>query len=282
MKYFFQILFVLNFGTIIFSQVDEKIEENVYVKDSSTYNGKKIFIFSDGSWEYESEFKVVDVVRSVLLDGVVSFDVNELYVANWKNHKTHIKVENLAGLLDTVYFDISNVYKPVSQNCNSSFKIRSGRWHLGNDFAAPIGTEIHSVWDGKVRYAEMNGGGYGNLVIIRHSNGLETYYAHLSKITVKINDVISANQVIGLVGNTGHSSGPHLHFETRILGNPFDPSLIFKGEKLLVCSKTFPTNDQNCRKIKSSEIFNFSKESISSVGIVRTRTKRKTASNLGE
>ena len=73
-------------------------------------------------------------------------------------------------------------------------------------------------------------GGYGNLVVIRHANGLETYYGHLQKHNVKENDIVKAGEVIGFGGNTGRSTGPHLHFETRFQGQAFDPQRVFNFE----------------------------------------------------
>ena len=84
------------------------------------------------------------------------------------------------------------------------------------------GAPIHATFDGKVRIAKPLGA-YGNLVVIRHVNGIETFYGHLSRIDVKSGDWVAAGQVIGLGGSTGRSTGPHLHFETRYNGYAFDP-----------------------------------------------------------
>ncbi len=90
-----------------------------------------------------------------------------------------------------------------------------GKGHKGVDIDLNTGDPIAAAFDGKVRYAMYNRGGYGNLVIIRHPNGLETWYAHLSKIKVKPDQEVSAGQVIGLGGSTGRSRSPHLHLELR-------------------------------------------------------------------
>ena len=97
--------------------------------------------------------------------------------------------------------------------------------HMGIDLSLQIGAPIYAAFDGKVRYARFNTGGYGNLVVIRHCNGLETYYAHLDKISVQPNEMVSSGQLIGLGGTTGRSSGPHLHFEVRYHEFAFDPML---------------------------------------------------------
>lgn len=90
-----------------------------------------------------------------------------------------------------------------------------------------------------MRISEYNRGGYGNLVIIRHDNGLETYYGHLSERLVEPNQWVEAGQVIGLGGSTGRSTGPHLHFETRYYGQSFDPERLIDFRKGVLCRETF-------------------------------------------
>jgi murein DD-endopeptidase MepM/ murein hydrolase activator NlpD len=101
------------------------------------------------------------------------------------------------------------------------------RAHLGTDFAAPTGTPARTVGDGVVSFAGVQGG-YGNVVIITHRNGHETLYAHLSKINVRVGEKVSQSDTIGLVGSTGWSTGPHLHFEFRVNGVHQDPMTIAK------------------------------------------------------
>jgi len=112
--------------------------------------------------------------------------------------------------------------------------------HKGLDIKLNKGDTVKAAFDGVVRYAKYNRGGFGNLVIIRHYNGLETYYAHLSKILVVVNQVIKSGEEIALGGSTGRSRGPHLHFEIRYKDVPLDPlrMLDFDNQKLI--SNTFP------------------------------------------
>jgi murein DD-endopeptidase MepM/ murein hydrolase activator NlpD len=98
--------------------------------------------------------------------------------------------------------------------------------HQGVDLAAPKRAHVFSVQDGIIRYAGPYAG-YGNLVTIEHSTGSTSLYGHLSEIRVKLGQTVKAGQVIGRVGSTGHSTGPHLHFEWRIDGTPVDPLKIF-------------------------------------------------------
>ena len=111
---------------------------------------------------------------------------------------------------------------PTSGQFTSPFGQRWGRLHAGIDIAAGIGTPIWASDTGTVRFAGSMSG-YGNYTCIQHTNSLSTCYAHQSRIGVSVGQSVSQGQVIGAVGNTGRSTGPHLHFEVRVNGNPVDP-----------------------------------------------------------
>ena len=110
---------------------------------------------------------------------------------------------------------------------SSDFGVRRYRWHYGIDLRLDIGDSVKTIFDGIVRISKYNKGGYGYYVLVRHENGLETLYGHLSKPIVAVGDSVMAGNVVGLGGNTGKSTGPHLHFEVRYKGNPIDPKRIF-------------------------------------------------------
>ncbi len=124
-------------------------------------------------------------------------------------------------------------FHPHLSIITSKFGWRDGRMHKGMDIELDKGTPVHAAFNGMVRYAKREGA-YGNVIIIRHYNGLETVYAHLSKIKVKPGEIIKAGQLIGLGGSTGRSSGPHLHFEVRFKGHALNPSgfISFEDGKL--------------------------------------------------
>jgi murein DD-endopeptidase MepM/ murein hydrolase activator NlpD len=107
------------------------------------------------------------------------------------------------------------------------------------DIDLETGDTIYAAFDGKIRYAQYHDNGFGNLVVIRHYNGLETYYAHCSKLLVAPNQDVKAGDPIGLGGNTGHSTGSHLHFEVRFYDNPIDPELIFDFKEKVVQDNLF-------------------------------------------
>ena len=118
---------------------------------------------------------------------------------------------------------------PYQTHPRSLFGYRHGRRHQGIDLPYSKGTPVPVAFDGKVRISDYVGG-YGNLVVVRHANGLETFYGHLSERRVNPGDWVSAGDIIGLGGSTGRSTGPHLHFETRYKGAAFDPSWLIDFE----------------------------------------------------
>lgn len=111
---------------------------------------------------------------------------------------------------------------PVRGRLTSTFGPRWGRMHYGIDIAAPVGTPVYAAATGQVTYAGW-AGTYGRLIVIDHGNGVETRYAHNSQIFVRVGDEVQPGQRIALVGNTGNSTGPHLHFEVRVNDEPQDP-----------------------------------------------------------
>ena len=116
-----------------------------------------------------------------------------------------------------------NFIKPTTGAISSRYGSRWGRTHKGLDIAASTGTPIKAAASGTVTAAGWNNGGYGNLIVISHGNGVQTYYGHCSSISVKEGQKVSAGDVIGKVGSTGRSTGPHLHFEIRVNGTAYNP-----------------------------------------------------------
>jgi peptidoglycan hydrolase-like protein with peptidoglycan-binding domain len=114
--------------------------------------------------------------------------------------------------------------RPVRAPLTSGFGMRWGRMHQGLDFGASAGTPVGAAGRGTVSYAGWNAGGYGNLVVIDHRLGFQTWYAHLATVGVGPGQAVSGRTRIGTVGSTGHSTGPHLHFEVRRNGTPVDPT----------------------------------------------------------
>jgi murein DD-endopeptidase MepM/ murein hydrolase activator NlpD len=118
---------------------------------------------------------------------------------------------------------------------NSGFGYRGGRRHNGIDFQASWGESVGAAMTGTVVFAGIKRG-YGNLLIVDHGHGVTTYYAHLSAMYVGLGQTVTAGQVIGAIGTTGRSSGPHLHYEVRVNGDPINPTTIITvdGENVFV------------------------------------------------
>lgn len=146
---------------------------------------------------------------------------------NWSNEYVHAYGKSVA-IPDTFRIDLTGFCMPTpSTKITSKFGPRRRRMHNGLDLKVYIGDTIVAAFDGKVRIVKFERRGYGNYVVIRHENGLETVYGHLSKQLVKPDQLVKAGEPIGLGGNTGRSTGSHLHFETRFLGVAINPVYMF-------------------------------------------------------
>ena len=142
----------------------------------------------------------------------------------WNNKYAHRATE----LPDSFNTNLRRFCMPTtSRIITSNFGRRWGRMHKGLDVKVYIGDTIRAAFDGKVRIVRYEAGGYGNYVVIRHHNGLETIYGHMSKHLVAEDETVRAGDPIGLGGNTGRSTGSHLHFETRLCGVALNPALLF-------------------------------------------------------
>jgi murein DD-endopeptidase MepM/ murein hydrolase activator NlpD len=124
-------------------------------------------------------------------------------------------------------------------NLNFKYGWRWGRMHRGLDLFLRTGDSVVSAFNGVVRYARFNSSGFGNCVVVRHLNGLETVYGHLSKISVSENQYVQAGELVGLGGTTGRSNGPHLHFETRYKDFSIDPETFADVRSSKLLSDTF-------------------------------------------
>ena len=178
----------------------------------------KIVLYNDNTWRY---------VRTKPAEKDES-----LFKEYWNTGVTHVyygvTTDKLPESIPIQLIDsITGHHYPYKGYMSSKYGPRNGRSHQGVDLPLKTGDPVYAAFDGKVRYSALSSSGYGNLVIIRHDNGLETYYAHLSERLVSANDRVVAGQQIGKGGSTGRSSGPHLHFEARYKGQSFDPERLF-------------------------------------------------------
>lgn len=143
---------------------------------------------------------------------------------DWNNVYAHRATE----LPDSFRINLRNFCMPTTNRViTSKMGPRWGRMHKGLDIKVYIGDTIRAAFSGKVRIKKYERAGYGKYLVIRHNNGLETIYGHMSDWLVEENQVVKAGQPIGLGGNTGRSTGSHLHFETRLCGVALNPALFF-------------------------------------------------------
>lgn len=160
------------------------------------------------------------------------YDTSSIFTENWLINVPFAYDDKSYTASRKIYFtdSIRGFAYPIEHPMTSPFGKRHGSYHKGIDIPLKTGEKIMAAFDGKIRYAKYNSGGFGRLVIIRHANGTETYYAHLSKIKVKPNQIVKAGEEIGRGGSTGRSYGPHLHFEIRYHDRPINPEHIFDTE----------------------------------------------------
>ena len=157
---------------------------------------------------------------------------------NWNNQYVH--AYGNAIIPETYTIDLTGFHMPTpSTKITSPFGPRWRRMHNGLDLKVNIGDTIVAAFDGKVRVVKYERRGYGKYVVIRHDNGLETVYGHLSKQLVEDNQLVKAGEPIGLGGNTGRSTGSHLHFETRFLGIAINPIYMFDFPKQDIVADTY-------------------------------------------
>ena len=173
----------------------------------------------------DRRMKMVDTLalRPAMENEEARLTANALY-EDWNNTYAHRATE----LPDSFRINLKHFCMPTeSRVVTSNFGPRWGRTHKGIDIKVYIGDTIRAAFPGKVRMVKYEAAGYGKYVVIRHQNGLETIYGHMSNWLVKEDEVVKAGQPIGLGGNTGRSTGSHLHFETRLCGVALNPALMF-------------------------------------------------------
>ena len=174
----------------------------------------------------DRKMKAVDsiVLHRLIEQEMYENPAGDLY-DEWDNQLTHYSG---VALPDEATIDLRGFCMPTpSRVVTSNFGARWGRQHKGLDIKVYIGDTIRAAFSGKVRIVKYEPKGYGKYVVIRHYNGLETYYGHMSKQLVTENQEVNAGDPIGLGGNTGRSTGSHLHFETRLCGVALNPALMF-------------------------------------------------------
>ncbi|MBL0044358.1 MAG: peptidoglycan DD-metalloendopeptidase family protein [Flavobacteriales bacterium] len=146
------------------------------------------------------------------------FDTESIFDRTYNAKKDSTRLQLATNACDSHF--------PICGAINSPFGRRHGRMHYGLDIELDTGDPVVCAFEGMVRISRFHKQ-FGNVIVVRHANGLETLYGHLSELLVEPGDHVEAGDLIGLGGSTGRSTGAHLHFETRYLGQPIDPQLFF-------------------------------------------------------
>jgi murein DD-endopeptidase MepM/ murein hydrolase activator NlpD len=210
------------------------------IKDTNKFNNSFIQFVNNG---------MIDDIAAESEDDILyaSFDTRSIHYTNRFDY---------SSITDPIPIELVNEENkqyyacPIEKKVTSRFGPRRRRWHYGVDLGLRTGDPIKVMFDGKVRIAKRSGA-YGNLVVIRHDNGLETYYAHLSKINVKLNQEVKAGEILGLGGSTGRSTGPHLHLEIRYLGAAINPEKVIDFKTFSLISDTLMLTKDCFKTIKT-------------------------------
>ena len=212
-------------------------------KETESYMYQAPFLFDD---EDEPDADEEDMPNIYTLDDEGAESEDEILLAGFDTAAIHLPkldVNSIESPINIRLRDNAHGEKftwptPWAARPSSHFGPRWRRFHYGLDLALPTGEPIYAAFDGVVRISKRNRS-YGELVIIHHANGLETYYAHMSKRHVVAGQQVKSGDIIGLCGNTGRSRGSHLHFEVRYMGNAINP------ENVLDCN----THDLICDEL---------------------------------
>jgi murein DD-endopeptidase MepM/ murein hydrolase activator NlpD len=238
-----------------------------------------IILFSNKTWSYYNK-NAFNGIMNMRLHKIMSEMPNANFSQKWNNDVCFSTKNDLSKLKDTVWLCVTDenhaeFNMPVPGIVTSRYGFRSGRNHNGIDLDLDTGDTVVAAFSGKVRYSKYNDGGFGNLVVIRHYNGLETFYAHLSKLLVDPDQDVKAGEPIGLGGNTGHSFGSHLHFEVRFYDSPMNPEEIINFDKRYLKSENLFVHKGLFRagaKPSSVHDDNFNQDQVEEVKPVKTIT----------
>jgi murein DD-endopeptidase MepM/ murein hydrolase activator NlpD len=212
---------------------------------------RKLSIVSEDTSSMEDgELSIVEVTEEMKMD-CVWVKIAEYY-SIWDSRSVNPYRIDHSNFKDTVQITLYDstqgryFHPPLRKTfVTSDFGARWSRWHFGTDLELDIKDSVFAVFDGIVRMSKYDGGGYGNYITLRHYNGLETLYGHLTKSFVEVGQYVKAGDFIGWGGSTGRSTGPHLHFEVRFEGSPIDAEYFFDFEDGQVISRVCLITKEN-------------------------------------
>ncbi|MDU1904269.1 MAG: M23 family metallopeptidase [Dysgonomonas sp.] len=213
---------------------DEKEDTRVEINFKQRHSKPSNDLYADGI-KIKRDLSLIKEAQEERILDMDEIPADDLYGGIWNNRyvNTYGAIDNVP---QTYNINLANFTMPSMGHVTSNYGPRRRRMHHGIDLKVQIGDTIYAAFDGKVRVTEYERRGYGYYVVLRHSNGLETVYGHLSKFLVSDNQVVKSGEPIALGGNTGRSTGSHLHFELRFLGRSINPTYVIDFENK-VCHK---------------------------------------------
>jgi len=254
--------------TTVLIHYEDYPDEKSDASKSAPFNpARKLSIVSEDTSSLDlGEQSIVEMSEQVLVDSTwikvagyfAIWDTRNInpYRMDGRNIKEEIPLK-LVDVPNKRFSKMPLITTPIT----SDFGFRGYRWHYGTDLDLDTGDSVRAVFDGVVRISKWDGGGYGNYLVVRHYNGLETLYGHLKQPLVKVGQYVKAGELIGWGGSTGRSTGPHLHFEVRYQGNPLDPEKVYDFPDYALMSEEFSI---------SSALFNYYNQAAKTK--VRART----------
>lgn len=218
-------------------------------------------LYADGI-KIKRDLSILKEIQEERILGENEIPAEELYGGIWNNRyvNAYRSIENIP---DTFKVSLANFTMPTMGYITSNFGPRRRRMHYGIDLKVQVGDTIYAAFDGKVRVKQYERRGYGYYLALRHPNGLETVYGHLSAFLVEEDQVVKSGDPIALGGNTGRSTGSHLHFEIRFLGNPINPINIVDFDNK-VCHRDTYTVTRNSYSVskKGVDVRNLASSSV--------------------
>ena len=213
-------------------------------KETESYMYQVPFLMDE-----EEDEEDVDVDETFPLNDEGAESEDEILWEGFDTAAIHLPKLDPSTITEPIIIELSKFSwpTPVTARPTSHFGPRRRRFHYGLDLAQPTGEPIYAAFDGVVRISKRNKS-YGNLVIIHHANGLETYYAHMSKREVVVGQHVKSGELIGLCGNTGRSFGSHLHFEIRYMGNAMNPENVIDCSTHSLINKQLELTSSSFRK----------------------------------
>jgi len=205
-------------------ETKEDFRAEIEYKQRHSRNTANQDLYADGI-KIKRDLSLIDEANEARMLDLDEIPADDLYGGIWSSSRVNAYAD-IENFPDTFHVDLSNYVMPAMGHVTSNFGKRKRRMHYGIDLKVQVGDTIYATFDGKIRLCQFDRRGYGYYVVMRHPNGLETVYGHLSKFLVGEEDVVRAGDPIALGGNTGRSTGSHLHFEFRFLGRPIDPNKI--------------------------------------------------------